>query len=155
MQPEKSKLASNNDEELRKLSVELRMLEQTAETLQSRLSMINSVATDLSYANMALENLDIEKENAELLVPIGGTSYIRAKLDNPDKIIVGLGAGVSAEKTRQEAKEIIKKRLEDLGKNQQAVQQQFVQVADRINMDRERFETMAAAMREGKTSQDV
>lgn len=155
MQPEKSKLASSNDEELRKLSVELRMLEQTAETLQSRLSMINAVATDLTYANMALENLDIEKENAELLVPIGGTSYIRAKLDNPDKIIVGLGAGVSAEKTRQEAKEIIKKRLEDLGKNQQAVQQQFVQVADRINLDRERFETMAAAMREGKTSQDV
>jgi prefoldin alpha subunit len=128
------------------------MLEQTAEALQSRLSMINAVATDLTYANMALENLDKEKENAELLVPIGGTSYIRAKLDNPDRIIVGLGAGVSAEKTRQEAKEIIKKRLEDLGKNQQATQQQFVQIAERINLDRERFETMAAAMREGKTS---
>jgi prefoldin alpha subunit len=155
MQPEKIKLVSNNDEELRKLSVELRMLEQTAETLQSRLSMINAVATDLTYANMALENLDKEKENVELLVPIGGTSYIRAKLDNPDNIIVGIGAGVSAEKTRQEAKEIIKKRLEDLGKNQQAVQQQFVQVAERINLDRERFETMAAAMREGKTSQNV
>lgn len=148
-------MVSNNDEELRKLSVELRMLEQTAETLQSRLSMINAVATDLTYANMALENLDKEKENVELLVPIGGTSYIRAKLDNPDNIIVGIGAGVSAEKTRQEAKEIIKKRLEDLGKNQQAVQQQFVQVAERINLDRERFETMAAAMREGKTSQNV
>jgi len=148
-------LVSNNDEELRKLSVELRMLEQTAETLQSRLSMINAVATDLTYANMALENLDKEKENVELLVPIGGTSYIRAKLDNPDNIIVGIGAGVSAEKTRQEAKEIIKKRLEDLGKNQQAVQQQFVQVAERINLDRERFETMAAAIREGKTSQNV
>jgi prefoldin alpha subunit len=155
MQPEKSKLASSNDEELRKLSIELRMLEQTAETLQSRLSMINAVATDLTYANVALENLDREKENAELLVPIGGTSYIRTKLDNPDRIIVGLGAGVSAEKTRQEAKEIVKKRLEDIRKNQQAVQQQFVQVVERINSDRERFETMAAAMREGKTSQNV
>jgi len=145
-------LANNSEDGLRKLSVELRMLEQTAEALQSRLSMINAVATDLTYANMALENLDKEKEDAELLVPIGGTSYIRAKLDNPDRIIVGLGAGVSAEKTRQEAKEIIKKRLEDLGKNQQATQQQFVQIAERINLDRERFETMAAAMREGKTS---
>lgn len=145
-------MANNSEDGLRKLSVELRMLEQTAEALQSRLSMINAVATDLTYANMALENLDKEKENAELLVPIGGTSYIRAKLDNPDRIIVGLGAGVSAEKTRQEAKEIIKKRLEDLGKNQQATQQQFVQIAERINLDRERFETMAATMREGKTS---
>ena len=148
-------MTSSNDEELRKLSVELRMLEQTAETLQSRLSVINAVATDLTYANMALENLDKEKENAELLVPIGGSSYIKARLDNPDKIVVGLGAGVSAEKTRQEAKEIVKKRLEDLRKNQQAAQQQFVQVAERINLDRERFETMAAVMREGKTSRNV
>lgn len=155
MQPERNKLTSSNDEELRKLSVELRMLEQTAETLQSRLSVINAVATDLTYANMALENLDKEKENAELLVPIGGSSYIKARLDNPDKIVVGLGAGVSAEKTRQEAKEIVKKRLEDLRKNQQAAQQQFVQVAERINLDRERFETMAAVMREGKTSRNV
>jgi prefoldin alpha subunit len=148
-------LASNSEDELRKLSVELRILEQTAEALQSRLNMINAVATDLAYANMALENLDEEKENAELLVPIGGTSYIRAKLDNPDKIVVGLGAGVSAEKTRQEAKEIIKKRLEELGKNQQAAQQQFIQIAERINLDRERYETMVAAMREGKKSQNV
>ncbi len=148
-------MASSNDEELRKLSVELRMLEQTAETLQSRLSMLNAVATDLTYANMALENLDTEKESAELLVPIGGASYIRARLDDPDKIVVGLGAGVSAEKTRQEAKEIVKKRLDDLRKNQQAVQQQFVQIAERINLDRERFETMVAAMRKGKTSQNV
>lgn len=148
-------MASNSEDELRKLSVELRILEQTAEALQSRLNMINAVATDLAYANMALENLDEEKENAELLVPIGGTSYIRAKLDNPDKIVVGLGAGVSAEKTRQEAKEIIKKRLEELGKNQQAAQQQFIQIAERINLDRERYETMVAAMREGKKSQNV
>src|SRR4030042_1560360 len=126
---EKRKLASKDEEELRKLSLEIRLLEQTFETLQQRLNMINAVATDLSYANAALENLEKEKENAELLVPIGGTSYIKAKLDNPDKIIVGLGAGVSAEKTRQETKEIIKKSLEDLRKNQQAVQQQFVQVA--------------------------
>lgn len=148
-------MASNSEDELRKLSVELRMLEQTAETLQSRLNMINAVATDLAYANVALENLDKEKENAELLVPIGGASYIRAKLDNPDKIVVGLGAGVSAEKTRQEAREIIKKRLEELGKSQQAAQQQFVQIAERINLDRERYESMVAAMREGKKPQNV
>jgi prefoldin alpha subunit len=148
-------LASKDEEELRKLSLEIRLLEQTFETLQQRLNMINAVATDLSYANAALENLEKEKENAELLVPIGGTSYIKAKLDNPDRIIVGLGAGVSAEKTRQEAKEIIKKRLEDLQKTHQSIQQQYSQVAERINQDRERFESMVATMREGKAPPNV
>jgi len=148
-------LASKDEEELRKLSLEIRLLEQTFEALQQRLNIINAVATDLSYANAALENLEKEKENAELLVPIGGTSYIKAKLDNPDRIIVGLGAGVSAEKTRQEAKEIIKKRLEDLQKTHQSIQQQYSQVAERITQDRERFESMVTTMREGKAPPNV
>jgi len=145
-------LASKNQEEIRKISVELRYLEQTAEALQSRLSMLNAVTQDLTYANMTLQSLEKEKENSELLVPIGGTSYIRAKLDNPDNIIVGIGAGVSVEKTRQEAKDIIKKRLEDLEKARTSTQQQFVQVAGKINEDRERFEELAATVRGEKAS---
>jgi len=147
--------SKSEQEELRRLSVELRYLEQTAEALQSRLNMINAVGTDLTYASTTLESLEKEKENLELLVPIGGTSYIRARLDNPDKIIVGIGAGVSVEKTRQEAKDIIKKRLEDLEKTRMSMQQQFVKVADKMNEDRERFETLMAALREGKTPKNV
>jgi len=145
-------LASKSEEEIRKLIVELRYLEQTAEVLQSRLNMLNAVTTDLSYATTALESLEKEKENSELLVPIGGTSYVRAKLDNPDRLIVGIGAGVSVEKTRQEAKEIIKKRAEDLEKARTATQQQLVQILERLSADRERYEALATQVRGEKTS---
>ncbi len=148
-------MASKSEEEFRKLNIELRLLEQTAEALQSRTNMINSALADLAYAQMALEGLEREDEKSELLVPIGGTSYIRAKLDNPDRVIVGMGAGVSVEKTRQEAKEIIKKRQQDLDKARISVQQQFAQVAERISQDRERIEALVAMAREGKTQQDV
>ena len=143
-------MASKSEEELRRLTVEMRLLEQTAEALQSRANMINAVTTDLSYARMTLEGLEKESEKSELLVPIGGTSYVRARLENPDKIIVGMGAGVSVEKTREEAKEIIKKRLEDLEKTRTSIQQQFTQVAEKINMDREKADALVATMREGK-----
>jgi prefoldin alpha subunit len=143
-------LASNSEEELRRLTVEIRLLEQTAEALQSRANMINAVTTDLSYARMTLDGLEKESEKSELLVPIGGTSYVRARLENPDKIIVGMGAGVSVEKTREEAKEIIKKRLEDLEKTRASIQQQFAQVAEKINLDREKADALVATMREGK-----
>ncbi|MGB8780134.1 MAG: prefoldin subunit alpha [Candidatus Bathyarchaeia archaeon] len=143
-------MASNSEEELRRLTVEIRLLEQTAEALQSRANMINAVTTDLSYARMTLEGLEKESEKSELLVPIGGTSYVRARLENPDKIIVGMGAGVSVEKTREETKEIIKKRLEDLEKTRASIQQQFAQVAEKINLDREKADALVATMREGK-----
>ena len=148
-------MASKGEEELRKLSVEMRFYEQTAETVQSRLNMLNAVITDLTFATMTLEGLEKEKENAELLVPIGGNSYAKAKLANPDKLIVGIGAGVSVEKTLPETKETIKKRLEELEKTRMSLQQQFAQVVDKINDDRRKFESLVAELREGKAPENV
>jgi prefoldin alpha subunit len=152
---EKEKLESKNEEELRRLSVQLRLLEQTAEAIQSRMNIINAVITDLNYAGITLESLEKEKENSELLVPVGGNSYVRAKLENSNQVIVGMGAGVSVEKTMPEAKAIVKKRLEDLEKTRLSLQQQFAQIAERMNQDREKFEGLLAKIREGKTSKDV
>jgi prefoldin alpha subunit len=141
---------SKEEEELRKLSVEMRFLEQTAQTLQQRINMVNAAMTDLTYANMTLEGMEKEKENAELLVPIGGGSYMKMKLASPDKVVVGMGAGVSIEKTLPEAKAIVKERLDELEKTLHSAQQQFAQVAQRINAGRSRVESLLATVREGK-----
>ena len=137
------------EEELRKLSMDMRYLEQTAETLQQRISMVNAAMTDLTYANMTLDGIEKEKENTELLVPIGGSAYIKVKLADSNKIIVGMGAGVSMEKSLLEAKTTLKERLDELEKAMNAAQQQFTQVAERINSGRSRLETLLTS-REGK-----
>ena len=142
--------ASKAEEELRRLSVEMRYLEQTAETLQQRISMVNAAITDLTYASMTLEGIETEKENAELLVPIGGNSYVKAKIADTNKIIVGLGAGVSVEKSLADAKVTLKERLEELTKTMTSAQQQFGQVAERINTGRGRLESLLSSAREGK-----
>jgi prefoldin alpha subunit len=142
--------ASSNEDEARKLSMQLRYFEQTAESLQQRLSMLNAALTDLTYANMTLENIEKEKENAEMLVPIGGSSYIAVKLADANKVIVGLGAGVSMEKTVPEAKAIVKERLEDLQKTQTSMQQQLTRIAERIQSDRNRLETLLSGIGAGQ-----
>ena len=141
---------SKSEDELRKLSMEMRYLEQTADALQQRISMVNAALTDLTYASMTLDGIDKEKENAELLVPIGGNSYVKAKISDTTKIIVGVGAGVSVEKTLQEAKATLKERLDELGKTMNSAQQQFSQVAERMNSGRARLETLLSSAREGK-----
>jgi prefoldin alpha subunit len=147
--------AGSKEEELRKLSVEMRLLEQTAETFQSRINMLSAAMTDLTYANMTLEGVEKEKENAELLVPIGGSSYVRVKLANPDKVVVGMGAGVSVEKTLPEAKLMLKERLDELEKSMRSAQQQFAQIAERINTGRNRLEKLLATLREEKAPSNV
>ena len=117
--------------------------------------MLNAAITDLTYANMTLEGVEQEKENSELLVPIGGSSYVRAKLASPDMVVVGLGAGVSVEKPLPEAKALLKERLDELEKTMRSAQQQFAQVADRINADRNRLESLLASVREEKAQGNV
>jgi prefoldin alpha subunit len=138
------------EEELRRLSVEMRYLEQTAETLQQRIGMVNAAIADLTYANMTLDGIEKEKENAELLVPIGGNSYVKAKLADTNTVIVGMGAGVSVEKPLAEARVTLKERLDELEKTMNAAQQQFTQVAERLNSSRGRLETLLSSTREGK-----
>jgi prefoldin alpha subunit len=146
---------SKEEDELRKLSVEMRLLEQTAETLQQRIGMLNAAITDLTYASATLEGVEKEKTDAELLVPIGGSSYVKVKLVDPDKVVVGAGAGVSVERSLSEAKSILKGRLDELEKSAISSQQQFAQVAERINVGRNRLETLLSTVREGKTPSNV
>ena len=149
------KLSRKIEEDFRKISTELRILEQNVETLQSRINMINTVITDVTYANMTLKGLKKQEKNAELLIPIGGSSYIKAKLGTSDKITVGLGAGVSVEKTLQEAKEIISKRLEDLEKTKDTFQQQLLKVVERINQNKGELETLAGKLQQETSTKNV
>jgi len=138
------------EQEIRKLNMELRYFEQTADALQQRLSMLNAAMTDLTYANMTLESIEKEKENAEMMVPIGGSSYINVKLATPDKIVVGMGSGVSVEKTLPEAKDLMKQRLDDLEKTRTQAQQQLSQIVERINQGRTRMESLLSGIRQGQ-----
>lgn len=112
--------------------------------------MMNAAVTDLTYANATLEGIENTKEGTEVLVPIGGSSYVKTKLAPPDKVIVGLGAGVSVEKTLPEAKEIVKQRIEELERTRISAQQQLGQIAERINQGRSRMDDLLATLREGK-----
>lgn len=138
------------EEELRKLSMEMRYLEQTAETLQQRIGMVNAAITDLTYATATLDGIEKEKENVAMLIPIGGSSYVKVKLADTDKVIVGMGSGVSVEKPLAEARVTLKERLDDLEKTMNVAQQQFSQIADRINSGRSRLESLLSSAREGK-----
>jgi prefoldin alpha subunit len=144
-----------SDETLRRLIVELRLLEGTANTLQSRLNFISAMQTELNYAKMTLEGLEKEKEDVPLFVPIGGGSYIRAKLESAEKIIVGMGAGVSVEKSLSKAKETVGNRIAQLEKTRGMLQQQLTQVAQKMEEDQAKFQRLSEKLRESERKRNV
>jgi prefoldin alpha subunit len=116
---------------------------------------VNAALTELTVAGITLEGLEKEKKAAQLFVPIGGGSYIKAKLESVDKVIVGIGADVAVERTMKEAKENLESRLADLEKTRTSLGQQFAQVIERIQGHRARLEELTAKLREGESSKGV
>lgn len=146
---------SSDEETFRRLVVELRILEGTAEELQSRVNLVNAALTELRVSSMTLEGLEKEKNNAQLFVPIGGGSYIKANLESADKVIVGIGADVALEKTMKEAKENLGNRIAELEKTRTSLGQQLGQVIEKIREDRARLEELTAKLREGERAEGV
>ncbi len=136
-------MAGSDQEEFRRLAVELRVLEGTAETLQARLNLVHGALTELSVARATLEGVEKESPGAFLFVPIGGGSFIRATLESSDRVVVGMGAGVSTERSMVDAKQIVQNRFGELDKTRESLQQQLVQVVGRIQEDRDRLQELS------------
>ena len=141
---------SSEEETYRRLAVELRLLEGTAEALQSRINLVNAALTELRIASFTLEGIEKEKEDSSLFVPIGGGSYIKAKLQSADKIIVGMGAGVATERTIKEARGNLEKRIGELEKTGTTLQQQLTQVIGRIQDGRSKLQELTVKLSEEK-----
>ncbi|UCF59232.1 MAG: prefoldin subunit alpha [Candidatus Bathyarchaeota archaeon] len=146
---------SSEEETFRRLAVELRILEGTAEALQSRINLVNAALTELRVTNMTLEGLGKEKKDASLFVPIGGGSYIKARLESADKMIVGIGANVAVEKTIKVAKENMSKRTADLEKTRTSLQQQITQVIGRIQNNRSQLQELSAKLNKKERAKGV
>lgn len=137
------------------MALESRYLEETVNEIQSRINMTNSAITELRVSNMTLEGLETEKKDTQLFVPIGGGSYIKAKLETANKVVVGIGADVAVEKTLKEAKEELKTRIAELENTREALGQQFSQVAERIQGNRAQIEEITAKLRKGEGQSGV
>ena len=128
--------------------MESRYLEETINELQSRISMTNSVRNELKVSSMTLEGLKKEKKGTQLFVPIGGGSYVKAKLVTAKKVVVGIGADVVVEKTVKETKVDLEARIAEMEKTRETLGQQLNQVIGRIQENRARLEEISAKLRE-------
>ena len=148
-------MANEDQETYRRLAVELRILEGTADAMQQRLNLIGAALAELNVAKMTLEGIEKENPEAPLFVPIGGGSFVKAKLESSDKIIVGMGAGVSIEKTIAEAKTTVQSRISEIEKTMMSLRQQLVQVVNRMQENRDKLEELTAKLSGSEKISDV
>jgi len=132
-----------NEEQIRELIANIQVNQQRMEALQQQASLVQMSLTDLDNALKALTTLEGKGEDQELLVPIGAGSFVHAKMADPDKVIIGLGAGVSVEKSFADSKGIIQSRRGELEKallETTSVMDQVAQELARLQQEAQKYQ---------------
>lgn len=128
-----------DDEDFQKSLVQLRVYEGSARALQARLEIVNAALNEFSLASTTLEGVKTQKTDEDALIPVGGGSYVRVRLSDISKIVMGVGAGVAVEKPIEDSVIEIKERITDLDKVRTSLQEQLSQALFRIEEGRERL----------------
>ncbi|HYB66925.1 MAG TPA: prefoldin subunit alpha [Candidatus Acidoferrales bacterium] len=127
---------------VRQLASEIRILEGSIGVLQSRLDIVRAAINEVTLAYNTLEGMKKLQNGESTLVPVGAGSYIRMQVADSKKLVMGIGAGVAVEKDVEGSVEELKSRLQDLDKARTSIQQQLDQTATRYQQDREALEDL-------------
>lgn len=136
-------------EEIRNLAARHQELQRQAEALRQEMNMVQASIASCDQAIATINELKTASEAgkaAETMIPVGFGSYVYAEVKNVDKVIVNLGAGFSAEETKEEAIETLNRRKEQLTKILEQMNASLTKVAQGMQS----LETEAAKLQPGQ-----
>ena len=109
------------DEELTKYLALIEQYKEQINSLDMQSQYVQSAIMDYNKAKITLENLKIKEKDKEILLPIGGSTFLSANLKDPSNVLFDIGAGIVAEKKIDDAIVQIDKRIEELQKTQEQI----------------------------------
>ncbi len=93
---------------------EFALYEAQIKTLAENLELIEASIVELKKVEEGLKVIKDAKVGSEILVPMGPDSFINAKITDTKNVIIGLGSGVAAKKSVDEAIRDMEGRIKEL-----------------------------------------
>ncbi len=112
------------EEDSGRMMAELRALQERAQQASDQLSALQAFATESTLAAATLEGLS-KQGGGEAMFPLGSGAFVKAVLAKENKVLLDIGAGVVAEKSFEEASQLLRSRVEDAGKAASRIQSQL------------------------------
>ncbi|MCX8158339.1 MAG: prefoldin subunit alpha [Candidatus Diapherotrites archaeon] len=98
--------------------------------LESKVGALRSVSEEISVVEQCLD--EIEKVNSPIYVSLGAGIYVKAKIEDSNKFLFGLPAGVFEEISKEDAKKILNTKNEEIKKELEKTQKEFMQISQNL-----------------------
>lgn len=103
-----------DDNELRQAMMVLESYEAQLETLDRQIRLLQVSLEDTMRARDAFKALAEAKEGDEILIPVGASSFIHAKVTDKRSAIIGIGNRIHAEKDLADAAAFMAESVEEI-----------------------------------------
>jgi prefoldin alpha subunit len=90
---------------------------QQLESIDLQIQYLQTTLADYQRAKMTVEHLHAVEENADLLIPVGGSTFLNGCLKNASNVLIGVGAGLVVEKPVSEAITKLDERIKRIQEN--------------------------------------
>ena len=124
-----------DEELLRNLTAEYTLLRSFIESAQRQIELLSNALAEISLTKATLEELKKCEGEKDILLHIGSGTYVNATVKDVSRVIFGIGAGYSVDKSLDDAL----KKLEERGN---ALQQQLSQSQAQLSQALARLETI-------------
>lgn len=108
---EQDRMAASRDLEMGLAQME--QMKGQVEALRSQVASLKSILYDHTNSIDVLRNVDPD-EDQEILMPIGGSAFLKVKVANGTKCLVDRGAGIFVDTPLKEAEALITKRMDSI-----------------------------------------
>ncbi len=136
---------SETESKYQQLLSEERVLEDQLNDMQSRIEIITAQIQEHVNASVTMSNLKNEQGH-DALIPIGAQIYIKGTISDANKVLIGLGAGISVEKTVEQASADLEARVSNMQKLLTSLRDEYAKIAEKVNSLRSQL---------GETAQEI
>jgi prefoldin alpha subunit len=119
-----------NEDELNKLAIQAQLANQTGQTLQSQIDVLQGTIAEINSTLETLRNLKRAKNNT--LLPIGSGTYVTCQKIENEEVLIAVGAGVIVTKKGEEAIAMLENRLKTVADAYDRAQKDLIDVNKRL-----------------------
>jgi prefoldin alpha subunit len=135
--------------ELQEMLFEAESYKKQMDSVRREMEVLGSLMSELDSSIKALAALKESKAGQEILVPIGGGSFIRASLKEPGKVLVGTGANISMEKDIDSASKILAERNAEMNSALERLKENAAEINSKLAELDEGYRVLVSEMQTG------
>jgi prefoldin alpha subunit len=139
--PSESQLEAQVQEDLMRLDAYRSQLNALLQQHQ----ILSASRQDHLRARESLEGVDRAEAGAELVLPLGGETYVRGSVDMKAPVLIGIGSGIVVEMERPKVVEVLADRMKKIDQAVHDMEGQINALDERIQILSRRIDSVARA----------